>query len=718
MSLRLLIVLLLTFMAMPAQSATVRSAHTEVELIAERTAIRPGEPMIVGLRMTMDEHWHVYWHNPGDAGMPTSIKWDLPEGFKAGPIQWPHPDYFEVAGLVSYAYEGTTLLMVQIDPPASPAQMPDGKVTIKARASWLECKEECIPGNANLSLELPVATAEPAIDSRWVDLFANARAKLPVSPVDGRISARIDGTRLVLSIASMAKPQGLRFFAADEGLIEYVAPQEATVSGGGTELLLKAGQTAAEKFTEVNGVLVVTTSEGTSAYQVNVPLQRAGVPPSSVTADGEQVAQPGSHDSLLMTMFWAFLGGILLNLMPCVFPVLSIKILSFVQQSGEDRRRVRMHGMMFGLGVLLSFWVLTALLLALRAGGEQLGWGFQLQHPGFVAVMALLMFAVGLNLAGVFEVGVGVMNLAGKASSQVESNGYGGSLFSGVLATAIATPCTAPLMGPAIGVALTMSPAQTVAVFTALGGGMAAPYMLLSCYPQWLKVLPRPGAWMITFKQIMAFPMFAATIWLVWVFGQQVGGANGIFFLLLGMLSLAIGAWAYGRWHTPSQRQPVRRVVAAVAMLLVVQGVALPYMATTWFGAAEKATGGIAWESYSEQLIEQHRSAGRPVFVDFTADWCLTCKVNEHTILSTRTVQDAFAANNVVMVKADWTSEDPVITQALARFGRSSVPLYVVYSPDPAAEPQVLPTVITPGMVVQAVQRAVGQSETISASRK
>ncbi len=683
------------------QAAPQRDAHTEAQLIAQRTAITPGQPFTVALRLTMDEHWHTYWRNPGDSGMPTSLKWELPAGFSAGPIQWPAPHYLEVAGLVSYAYEGTVLLLVEITPPA---QLAEARVTLRAGAAWLACKEECIPGRVQLKLDLPVQSTPAPADERWAQLFAQAQAQLPRTPADGAVSAVQEAGRPVLRFPLRwgGDAQQVRFFPLADQWLELAAPQTAGVAGELATLALPVSSLVKELPTRLTGVLVIEPADGGArqAWAVDVPL---GAPPAGVASS---TAAPAL--SFGAALLYAFLGGLLLNLMPCVFPVLSIKVLGFVQQAGGDQRAAGVHGWLFALGVLVSFWVLTAVLLGLRAGGSQLGWGFQLQEPVFVAAMALLMFAVGLNLAGVFEVGLGVMTLAGKASGTVQQEGKGGAFFSGVLATAIATPCTAPLMGPAVGLALTWPMAQTVAVFTMLGVGMAAPYVVLSLFPAWLKWLPRPGAWMETFKQVMAFPMFLTALWLAWVFSQQAGGALGMALLLAGALALAWGAWAWGRWQRPGRSAPARGLAGIFAAGMIVLALALPVWAARHLQAASSADSsldGLAWEPYSDARLAELRAAGKVVLVDFTADWCLTCKVNEATVLSTAAVRDAVNQQEAALLKADWTRQDEAITKALARFGRSSVPLYVVYGPG-LPEPRVLPTVITPALVVEALEQA------------
>jgi thiol:disulfide interchange protein DsbD len=671
---KLFSIAMLLLLAAGAQADVVRSAQVEAELIAQRRAIVPGEPIVVGARMKMDPNWHVYWRNPGDSGLVTKIKWQLPDGFIAGDIQWPGPHRFELGGLINFGYEGEIVLPVTIQTP--PTLEPGTIVTLNADASWLACEMACIPGKASLSLRLPVSDGDAPIDTRWADLFAAAKVHRPRDIDPQRVNATRDGDDFQFTLTDAGDAQEVYFYPLDADTFNHVDPQPITRSGDDLTIRLTRNEYRTEPIERLSGVLEL---DGTY-FRIDTPLTSPAAAPAMSTA------------TLLL---YALLGGMLLNLMPCVFPVLSIKILGFVNQAGEDKGKILRHGLVFAGGVLASFWLLTAVLLALRAGGEQLGWGFQLQQPGFVAALAVLMFLVGLNLAGVFEIGIGLMNVAGRAQSQVQG-GYGGSFFSGVLAVIIATPCTAPFMGPAIGAGLALPAAQTAAVFTALGVGMALPYVLLSAFPGWLNALPKPGPWMVTFKQLMSFGMFGAAIWLVWVFGQQAGGVDSVLMLLIGLLVAAIAAWMLGRWHTTASR-----IVAAVLLLM---SIALPL----W--SIDRSS--LDWESYSEQRIAQLRAGGQPVFVDFTADWCLTCKWNEKTVLSRQSVIDAFAAHDVALVKADWTLYDADITAALERFGRAGVPLYVVYPPEDA-EPIVLPTLITTDMVIDAVRQASGDTQAI-----
>lgn len=694
-------------------SEPVRLLHhnVEVELVAEHLAIQPGQSVVVGLRIEMDEGWHTYWKNPAAPGMATSIRWILPHGFEAGGIQWPRPHAFELFEMVSYGYEGEVLLPVRIE---VPPEVATNRVELAAQVKWLACQESCVPGEVTLTLDLPVTRDPPALDQRWQRLFDQARRDLPLDPAPDQVVAfwSADEKKIVLRVSGLVAESETKatFFAEkdeeENDVLDYEAPQQLKRIDQRLEVWLAPSPHRQTPIKHLRGVLVLESEDRSDVLAVDVPLM-ASDPGGEDLVDGAVLLGGGASGlSLPLAILYALIGGLTLNLMPCVFPVLSIKVLGFVQQAGEDRVRIRLHGFVFALGVLLSFWVLTIVLLALRAGGEQLGWGFQFQSPAFIALLACLMLAVGLNLFGVFEIGLGIMTLAGQTTSRANQGGYCESLFSGVLATAVATPCTAPLMGPAIGFALTLSTLQTLMVFTALGVGMALPYVVLSMFPTWLKLLPKSGPWMETFRQLMAFPMFGATIWLVWLFGRAVG-SEGILILLVGMLVLAMATWVFGRWGTVVRGVGVRWAARVSSVALTAIAVALPLWAINGLGGP----GDLSWEPYDEQRLAQYQSAGRTVFVDFTADWCLTCKFNEGTVLASRAIRQLFVTRNVALLKADWTQKDERIAQALEKFGRTSVPLYLVYSADRSRQPVVLPTVLTRRMVIDAVDRASSGAE-------
>ncbi len=695
----LLVCLFLTALNLPVSAQAPIAEHVRAELVAEDAAIQPGRPVTVALRLDIEDGWHVYWENPGDSGMKTTISWSLPPGFEAGPLQWPYPEVVAEGPYVTYAYHGDVLAPVEIRVPAELAT--EQAVVLEARADWLVCKDICLPEAADLRLVLSVTTADPAPDPFWAERFRETRGLLPAASTLWTVSAAPHGEGYLLRLdpagdAPVPSVDDVAFFALDQNVIEYSAPQLVSIDGGSVILSLERSVYASEHSDRLRGVLVATSGwepDGRlPALEVDVPVASASF--------GMEAAGGAPGISLWLALVFAFVGGLILNLMPCVFPVLSLKILGFVQTAREEQTVIRRHGMVFGAGVVLSFLFLAGLLLALRAGGEELGWGFQLQTPGFVALMAFLLFVLGLSLAGVFEIGTSLIRFAGRSGS---SSTYGSSFASGILATVVATPCTAPFMGSALGFALTQPAFFSLAIFGVLGLGMATPYVVLSLSPAMLRALPRPGPWMETFKQVMSFPLFATVIWLVWVFGQQTG-LDGMAFLLFGLLMASLAVWILGRWPAVLIGRRVRLLTRGFALLA--------WAAALWFtvqGAALEAEargarqdGSLVWQPFDEAAIEAKRAEGKPVFVDFTAAWCLSCKVNEQVALQDATVQARFEELGIELFLADWTSRDPVITRALASFGRSGVPLYVLYVPGEES-PRILPEIITPGIVLDAL---------------
>jgi thiol:disulfide interchange protein DsbD len=696
--------LLVSAQAAHSGQSRVSAPHVQVQLAPEVASVRPGEPFAVGLDFQLEKGWHVYWKNPGDSGLAPSLKWTLAQGVSAGPLEWPAPQRIALGPLVNFGYEGEVLLPSEITPPADLAV---GKpLRLAARADWLVCQEDCIPGRADLELELPVSPEPPAADPDWAARFARSRAALPRAATAAELSAfRADG-RLELRLARsdgspvLAGDGDVFFFPADPQHIDNAAPQELTRARDGLTLALEPSPQRREPVQRLRGMLVAASGfapDGAPALEVDVAV-------GDIAAAGSEASAAGRAPSLWLVLGFAALGGLLLNVMPCVFPVLSVKILDFVRRSSGSAAALRRHGLAYAAGVLLSFWILSGVLLALRAGGEGLGWGFQLQSPAFVVAMIFLLTALALSLLGLFDVGLGVTALAGRVP---QGEGLLGSFSTGVLATAVATPCTAPFMGSALGYALTVPAATAFLVFTALGAGMAVPYVALCFAPRGLRLLPRSGPWLETFKQLMAFPLLATVVWLLWVLGLQAG-VDAILGALSGLLFLSLALWLRARVVTPGRSQRARRAVqaAAVALSLIGFGIALAARGPAQGTVAEgqRDAYGIAWQRYSTGAVSALRAAGRPVFVDFTAAWCLTCKVNEHVVFSSAEIRDAFAARHVAMLRADWTSRDDEITRALESFGRSGVPLYVLWDGRDAA-PQILPSVLTRGIVLDALTK-------------
>lgn len=735
------------------EARPVRNGAVQVELVARQAAVQPGQPFWVALKVAHDTPWHTYWINAG-TGYPTSIAWTLPEGFTAGPIVWPAPHTVkDTAGNVTgNGYEGTVYLFTQITPPAT--LVAGSNVELRAAAEWLMCAESCMPGDAKVALTLPVA-AEAGAENAAV---AKAFAALPRDPAPWTVTARRDGGKVFLTVTAPAgapahAPEELHFFE-EQAHVDYAAPQALATEAGRWTLQLAVAADAPADAARLKGLLVSKNGwiagEGYAALAVDVPFtaeasatpaaaaptgggaikaapsdagSKAAVGGSAATTSvsggantSASAVAPASSAGLLGTVLLAFLGGVVLNLMPCVFPVLGIKVLGFVNQSGSDRGKVVLHGLVFTAGVLASFWALAGALLALRAGGEQLGWGFQLQSPAFVYGMAVFMLVFALNLSGLFEVGLSATGAGAGLQSQ---EGLGGSFFTGMLATLVATPCSAPFLAPALGAALALSAVESLVVFTAIAVGLSAPYLLLSLFPSAVKLLPRPGAWMETFKQVMAFPLYATVGWLLWVLAAQTAGDDyGLLMILFGFVLVAMAAWAYGRFGQAHGKPARQRWGTAFALVLLVGGVALgwpqPSTPVTVAGATAGADGAagkgayvVAWQPWSPEAVAAAQAAGRTIYVDFTARWCATCQTNKAAVFSSTEVLAELARRDVLLLRADWTNKDPRITQELAKYQRSAVPFNLVYHPGQAT-PQVLPELLTPGIVLDVLRAAGG----------
>jgi thiol:disulfide interchange protein DsbD len=666
---RLLFALLLLTTPALAQDDQPR---VHARLVAEDSAVAPGGTITVALEEKIAPGWHTYWKNPGDAGAPTEIDWTLPAGWKAGPIQWPRPKRLPVGPLMDYGYEGTPWLLTTLTAPADTK----GPVTIKAHASWLVCQQICVPEDTTLTLNLPVG--QPAPDPAAAKDFAAARALLPVaSPWKLTYSL---GNTLDIYVAAPAlaatHPKSADFFPAGSGIIKSAAPQLVGYAKDGLVLRLTPGNAVKGPLT---GLLVLTSSDGsTQALEVSAP--KGVVPPAEFSASD-------SGDlSVWLAMLFAFLGGLILNIMPCVLPILAMKALSLATHGKEGRG----ESFAYTAGAVGSFAVLGLAIVLLRAGGESVGWGFQLQSPIAVAGFALLIFAVALNLSGLFE--VGSVTAGGGLASR---SGLSGAFFTGVLAVAVAAPCTAPFMAAALGFALTQGAAVALAIFVSLGLGFALPFLLLGLWPRALAFIPRPGPWMLTFKQFLAFPMYGAAAWLVWVLAQEAG-ARSVAIVLAAFIALALAAWL---WSVTRNLETRGRVIGTVAALLVLL-VSLASLGLLHDAAAAPAASTAkAGEPYTAAKLASLRAAGRPVFVDATAAWCITCLVNEDAVLSQPDVKSAFAAKQVAYLVADWTSQNPEITQLLKDNGRSGVPLYLYYAPG-ASNPVILPQILTAGGVL------------------
>ncbi len=684
----------------------------EAQLVTDKTNAQPGKPILVGLKLRMTPQWHTYWKNPGDSGLPTRIQWVLPAGWKAGEILWPYPSQLPVGPLMNYGYEDDVVLLSQLTPPADAAP---GTANVKAKAEWLVCKDICIPEKGELDLALPVSAAPPRTDSRYEAHIQRALEMLPVALPGWKFDAAIAGKSLVVRItapAGAAPPAKVTFFPEREQLIEPAAPQKVTRQGQAVRIEMKLADPPPAGVGSVAGVAVAPSgwpgTDGRRALSVSAPVVASlGGSAGTVAAAAAMDASIGG--STLAALGFAFLGGLILNLMPCVFPVLGIKVMGFVKHAHGHPRAMRLQGAMFAGGVLLSFGVLAAIMLALRAGGAQLGWGFQLQSPVVVALLACLFFVLALNLSGLFEWGA----FAQSMTSNLTARGrYADAFLSGVLATVVATPCTAPFMGAAVGFTMSQTAVLALAVFVMLGVGMALPVFLMSLFPSLLRRLPKPGAWMEVFKQVLAFPLYATSAWLAWVLGAQAGN-DAVLALLLGLVFIGMGAWMYGRWaHAGLRWQP------ALALLLGALGVFVAWPTGTGGAPATQAMAardGEAWEAWSPEKVRSHLAQGHPVFVDFTAAWCVTCQVNKRVALHDAAVAKAFADRGIVRLTADWTRQDPQITEALAALGRNAVPVYALYLPGEET-PRLLPEVLTPAIVLAEIDRVPAAKSAVAAS--
>ena len=668
-----------------------KAQHLTAELVSLAPAISPGGTVQAGLVLTLEEHWHVYWLNAGDSGEPPHIIWTLPAGITAGAMQFPIPSRLPLGPLMDFGYEDTVAFPVQISAASS---VQPGPVHLDAKVTWLVCREVCIPGKAHLGLTLNVAAAEPGAPAaaQPVGALGEALSLLP-KPLPASTTVSLNGgkSEFVLTLITGSRETDAEFYPFDQDQIANAADQEVEPLPNGVRLRVPRSEDLKTLPAQLHGLIKLSD---TVAYDVSAPV----IPGEVAASYGSKSsgAKPTSSVTALSAIGLAFLGGIILNLMPCVFPVLFLKGLALVQSSGEERSRLRSHGLVYTLGILVSFWTIVAVLLILRAGGTQAGWGFQLQSPTFLTLLAAGIFFFALSLAGLFDIGLSLTSVGGELA---QKQGYPGSFFTGVLATVVATPCTAPLMGAAIGFALAQPAGITFAVFTALGLGLATPYLLLSFQPAWTRILPRPGAWMEIFKQLTAVIFFATVIWLTYVYGSlftSTAGTQGIYrvSLLLGcFLLLAVAGWVLGRW-------PARWTSTLAATLIAVVALAVPLY--------QPKDTTLVWAPYSQQTLAQARAAGQPVFIDFTAAWCLSCQVNERLVLKSSEVQHEFSKNHVVLLRADWTQYDAAITQELASINRSGVPTYVIYPAAKNATPDVLPELLTRDVVLSAIKKDTG----------
>lgn len=698
----------------PLISATaqteVRTEQLRAELLAHAPdGVAPGKPLWLGLLLEHAPHWHTYWKNPGDSGLPTRLQWTLPPGLDVGEIDWPVPQRLPVGPLMNYGYEGRVLLPVRVQVPAG---FDATSLSVQLQADWLVCKEVCLPQSGRFSLQLP----SHAATSVNAALFDEAQRRLPQALAGTAATARIEGHELVVDVKGLpAALQGkpLDFFPELPGILDNAAALQPRWDGATWQVKAPLSPERDQSPPRLDAVLADGQGGGVQlGFDVAGPWPAPGTTPRRAPAIEHESPQAtpaaGAADSPAfgLALLLALGGGMLLNLMPCVFPVLSLKLLGFVAHHGR-RERVA-AALAYTGGVLLSFVSLAALMLALRAGGQQLGWGFQLQSPAFVAALAVLFTVIGLNLAGQFEFrGVLPSSLAGLQLRHPLLD----HALTGVLAVAVASPCTAPFMGASLGAAATLPTAQALSVFAVLGLGMALPYLAAAAWPGLARALPRPGAWMAQLRTLLAFPIFATVVWLLWVLGQQTGLDGAV--ALLGLLvALAFALWALA---SPTFQTSRRGARAGVALLsVVVLGLTLRWALPAWNEPAPASAGGASataghgWEPWSTERVQALQVQGRPVFVDFTAAWCVTCQINKRGTLADATVLADFELHDVALLRADWTRRDAAIGAELARLGRSGVPVYALY-PAGGGAPRLLTEVLSVGEVREALAALPGK---------
>jgi thiol:disulfide interchange protein/DsbC/DsbD-like thiol-disulfide interchange protein len=737
------------------RSATVTQPHVTAELIAETP--NGVLPFDVALHLHMDPDWHTYWINPGEAGLATTIKWTLPPGWTAGPIRWPTPEVHAMGPVTTYGYGGDVYLLTKISPPQILTGHFPEKIDLKAKIDWLVCQEECIPGKADLALTLETNVGKTvAPDSVQTAFFAAARARLPVPNTRWDVAAAYQiialnngaPNALVVQLREKRAPQEqrpvghLEFFAEQSNVLAAInnfSPGSSTDDGNLD--VVQSLQQNGEKPGKLSGVLIsdvplignskavylssfpinaspfavrsrlltpnsaAPSADSSASATSTTPFSTSGTTSTPSNAPGTDTTSPSVSTAapfLPAVLAFAFLGGLILNLMPCVLPVLSLKVFSLIRHAGENPGGAWKQGVAFTAGVVISFWILAGLLIALESAGNHLGWGFQMQSPGFVLALTFLFFLLALNLFGVFELGASLVGLDAKATSHL--GGLPSSFANGALATLAATPCTAPFMGSAVGFAAQQPAAISLLVFTFLALGMAAPYLALTTFPGALRLVPKPGRWMEALRQFMGFLLMGTVIFLVYVFGALVG-TDDVPMLLGTLLLAALAAWIFGRGTTPVHGTAMRFVSTLVALLLLGAAVAEGARLSYDVPGTSSSTTPSGWQAYSPDAVQAALKQGHPVFVDFTAAWCLSCKVNEQVALDIDSTKKAFAQKHVALFRGDWTHSDPEISKTLREFNRDGVPLYLLYSPRNPATPQVLPEVLTPGIVQDALQK-------------
>ena len=695
------------------------AAHTQVQLLLSAETAKPGDTIWAGVDLKMEPGWHTYWKNPGDAGQATEIKWQLPAGVTAGEIQWPLPEKLPPAEVTTYGYENEVMLLV---PLTLASNLPAGPLNLAAKVSWLECKESCIPASAGVQVVLNVGnenktSADAAAIESW-----NSRVPKPwtnlIIQAWWEKTTNDDTRNLIIGLPSDSNEldRSDDFFPDSNDNFEVQALTEsialAVLQKTTREIYLRK---SVKKFSgdwpkEISGVWFIQKGITAKSYAIKFPI--ADQAPANEIISAPAVSSPSlPAQSLWQMLLFAFIGGLILNIMPCVLPVIALKILGFVSEAKSEPRRVRNLGLIYAAGVLLSFLALAALVIGVKAAGNHAGWGMQFGSPVFIVCLTTLVTLVALNLFGVFEVILGGRAI-GAAGELASKHGAAGAFFNGVLATVLATPCTAPFLGAALGFAFAQSAVVIVLIFLTVGLGLASPYILLSWNPAWLKFLPKPGAWMEKFKIAMGFPMLATVVWLFNVAASSYG--KNVLWLGIFLVVVAFAAWIFGEFV---QRGRARKGVALALVLILLAGgyafalekeldwrTAMPDTSTT--GSLKESADGIDWQRWSPEAVATARAAGKVVLVDFTADWCLTCQVNKKTSIEITSVREKIKSLNAVALLGDYTHFPDAITTELNRYNRAGVPLVLVYPKSADAAAIVLPEVLTPGIVLDALDRA------------
>jgi thiol:disulfide interchange protein len=700
------------FLALLAAAPGALAANTTARLVLAAETVKPGDTVLAGVHLKMDGNWHTYWRNPGESGGATRIQWQLPPGITAGETQWPVPERYLFSGLTTFVHHNEALLLVPLTIAKDTAP---GAKELKAMVDWLECEKLCLPAKQDVSATLIIgAETKPSADAGVIEAGLK---RLPVADGAFRSRAWWEGAATTNDTRALIVELFIARDAIEPGFFPYegedfeVAPasEELPATGDSVRLRLTVKKSGAAWPKEFAGVILAKAgAAGPAGFEVK--LRPADQPPADAGSTAMTSAAVGAAKSLPLMLLFAFIGGLILNIMPCVLPVIALKVLGFVQQSKESPATVRRHGIVYTLGVLCSFLVLAGVVIGVQQAGKLASWGMQFGNPTFVVAMTVLVTLVALNLFGVFEIflGGGAMTAASQLASK---EGNAGAFFNGVLATALATPCTAPFLGAALGFAFSQPPVIVLLMFLVVGFGLAVPYLLLSWNPAWMKFLPKPGAWMEKFKIAMGFPMLATAAWLAFSVGAAHFGKQ-VFWLGIFLVLLALAAWIWGEFVQRGRKRVglargISLVILVSAYVLILEHELhwrAPVVAQA--GGIEHKPGGVAWEPWSPEAVAKARAEGRPVFVDFTADWCVTCQANKKTSIEISSVIAKLKEINAVALLGDYTLVPDSITRELQKFGRAGVPLVLVYPRDATKPPQVLPELLTPGIVLEALEQA------------